>query len=222
MSSNDPKLPQADIDGDLIYNVKTTIIMALRNALDSIVYPGRKIQGIQISMEYPMTQTLYPHIWVNFSFTKFQNAGIAHALVDESGMVKQEWMFEGTTTLTLLAMTSFERDIYASQLLQLLAFGRTNAIAGLFQQTLSSNPNLYMSINRDSVQPGGQSTNVGTPWNAEDLVYQDSYTFSMLGQMESRYSLAPTYLIGVDMISDGFAIDPNGLEPTLHDTSEWR
>src|SRR5664279_4797372 len=86
---------------NFIVDLKTAIIKALRATFDNIDYPDREIEGIKIQMEYPLTQLEYPCIWVQFSLTKLQNAGIGHLVKEDydNGILTHEWMFNGTVRL---------------------------------------------------------------------------------------------------------------------------
>src|SRR4051812_38464569 len=114
MTSIEPKLPPQAQKQLSIVNIKLAVIKALTAALQDQEYPDEKIRGIHISQEYPLTQEQYPTIWVNFSFSKLQNAGIGYSVIEE-GQIRQEWYHEGQVTLTVISLSSYERDVYASQ-----------------------------------------------------------------------------------------------------------
>ena len=66
-------LPKSE--GGLIEAVKRAVIGALRETLvgSSLRYEGRPVY---VDLEYPLEPTQYPGIWVQFSPTKLQRAGI--------------------------------------------------------------------------------------------------------------------------------------------------
>jgi hypothetical protein len=216
MVSIDPNLPQAAVDSDLIIQFKTTIIRALRGTIQDPQYPDRKLGSLQVSMEYPMELASYPHLWVEFSFTKFQAAGIGHFLVNEEGNMSGEWYFEGASRMTLMSMTSFERDAYSSQLLNMFAFSNFHPAAQKFDEILHDST-INMSVDRDQFIPGGQTTNVGSPWDPEALVYQDVYSIRVVGQVQSTFSQTTSNVAGVELVADGWVgQDPSVLDPDLH------
>lgn len=216
MVSIDPSLPQSSIDSDLIIQIKTTIIRALRGTIQNPQYPDRKLGGLQVSMEYPMELASYPHLWVEFSFSKFQAAGIGHFLVDEDGNMRGEWYFEGACRMTILSMSSFERDAYSSQFLNMFAFSNFHPAAQKFDEILQGGA-INMSVDRDQFIPGGQTTNIGSPWDPEALVYQDVYSIRMVGQLQSTFTQSTSNVAGVELVADGWiGQNPAVLDPDLH------
>jgi len=214
MVSIDPKLPQSAIDSDFIIQLKTTIIKAVRGTIQDRNYPEKKIQGVKVSMEYPLTEEQYPHIWVEFSFTKFQQAGIGHFLVDDDGDMQGEWMFEGAARFTIMSLSSFERDAYSSQFLNMFAFSKYHPTAQKFDQILEAGDSYSLAVDRDTLTPGGQTTSIGVPWNQETLAYQDVYSIRMLGHVQSSFKLPTDRLAGVEVTADG-SLDGNA-DPLLH------
>ena len=214
MVTIDPNLPVKSQSNLWIVNIKTGIIKALKAALDDQQYPEKKIQGIKISMEYPLEQNLYPHIWVKFSFTKMQQAGIGHVVYSD-GTLKEEWIFEGNVTLNIMSLSSYERDVYSSQLIQLLAFGSMNPIAQKFKMSLGQENNIHLTINSDSLILGGQSETAGAPWDSTSstmsMVYEDTYSFNLVGQFMSVFDEDPSFL--KDVIVHASGLNPDGSNP---------
>ena len=211
MASIDPKLPQSAIDADFIVQLKTTIVSALRGAIQDRNYPEKKIQGVNISIEYPMTIEKYPHIWVEFSFTKFQQAGIGHFLQDEGGDIQGEWMFDGAARFTIMALSSLERDVYSSQFLHLFAFSKFHPVAKKFDDILMAGDAYSLSVDRDTLTPGGQTASVGVPWSPETIAYQDVYSIRMMGHTQSTFKMETLSLREIDVATSGIingVVDP--------------
>lgn len=184
--------PLIRVKSAFLIDIKTSIVKALRAAFDDIAYPDDEIQGINISMEYPMEENQYPSLWVQFSMTKLQNAGIGHTFIKD-GTVRHEFYFEGTVRLNVIGLSSKERDRYASQLIQMLAFRDLNPVAAQFDEYLKS-ATVYLTINRDVIQLQGQQTTMGTPWNDNIPTYEDGFAFDLIGQVESTFYVTPEVL----------------------------
>lgn len=164
--------------------VKTTIIQALQQTYDQN-FPETQFQNMYVSMEYPMLETQYPGIWVRFSFSKLQIVGIASYFMNNTNHEYKMWYFEGTTTLQVFAMTSLQRDRMSDSLIYMFAFGDLDVPEARFLNSIYQNPYINISLNTDQLNPGGQSENIGTPWQEDQIVYNDSYSFDMVGQFAS-------------------------------------
>lgn len=206
--SIDPRLSSVDSNNQFIVNIKTAVVTALRNTLDDKDYPDQKIQGIKVSMEYPVQPVEYPCVWVNFRLTKLQaySVGGQYDIID--GKLVQSWAFEGVVNLTVLALSSFERDVYSSQLLQLFAFGPMNPMAAQFEEIMHES-DVPMQINRDTLSIGGSSENVGVPWDENIIAYSDSYGFQIIGDMKSSWNVTPAFLRKISITGE-MEGDPSG------------
>lgn len=215
--------------GGVIEAVKRGIMVALRQAFEhtSLETPG---QGpISIDFEYPLTQQDYPGIWVQFSLTDLRRVGIAHEVLIQEGGVwcpVQEWSFSGRVTLTIVALTSLQRDQLADALITVLAFSRpaqlpAPADGGIItktgedtrqfrqlMQSIADNPYVSMTINSDTILPGGQGVSQGTPWAQEVLAYEDNYSFDLIGQFNIVFRNDGTYELqrveGIPRVWDSF------------------
>lgn len=183
--------------GGPIEAAKRGVVMALRKTINGSTLSD---QGtVRIDMEYPAREESYPSIWVQFSLTRLRNAGIGHERWTEDGLIR-EWTYEGRVNLTLLFLSSKERDQMSDALITIFAFSRTPSDMerqGItiqreggfeysdFFSSLDENPYLSMTLNSDELNPGGQSVNVGTPWDPDTLVYEDSFSFTVMGQFET-------------------------------------
>lgn len=200
----------------MVESVKRAVIVGLRDAISGTTLNGL-VNGdrLTIEMEYPLVEEKYPGIWVQFSFTKIQNSGVGWELMqevitsDEDGEHKnyepvREFTFEGRVTLTIVALTSLERDRISDAVLTMLLFSRppeTEVIdrgTKQFRQLLTSlaeNPYVSMSVNTDVVTPGGQAVTTGVPWDSEILGYEDSYSFDILGQTNIVFRHDGSYIL---------------------------
>ncbi|AON96886.1 hypothetical protein BI081_gp221 [Mycobacterium phage Tonenili] len=200
--------------GGVIETVKRAVMLALRDAITSTTLNGM-VNGseVNVDMEYPMKQEQYPGIWVQFSFSKLLNSGIGHELLlktvegdDINWEPVRELQFEGRVSLTIVALTSLARDRLADGVVSTLIFARppeyvltkpdrdTKQYRQLIDK-LAKNPYVSMTLNHDEVIPGGQSTQVGVPWDPDLPVYEDTYSFDILGQTNIIYRHDGTYTL---------------------------
>ena len=216
--SSDQDLPQPGTDvpetipgseGGLIESVKRAVVLALRDALlrTNITVDG---DPVYVDLEYPMKKEQYPGVWVQFSFTKLNRAGISHEIwtQDEKGNWTpiQEWMFNGRVTLTIVALRSRERDRIADTISNMLAFARLpelvitqpNADTKQYRQLLTAlteNPYVAMAINTDVITPGGQSASMDVPWQSDVLAYEDNYSFDIIGNFNITFANDGAYTL---------------------------
>lgn len=196
-------------EGGLIEAVKRAVIIALRDALlrSNITVDG---DPVYVDLEYPMKKEQYPGVWVQFSFTKLNRAGISHEVwtQDDKGEWTpiQEWMFNGRVTLTIVALRSRERDRIADTIINMLAFARSpelvitkpNADTKQYRQLLTAlteNPYVSMALNTDIITPGGQTASMDVPWQNDVLAYEDNYSFDIIGNFNIRFSHDGVYTL---------------------------
>ena len=203
----------------MIETVKRAVMNALREALSGTAL-NHLVNGTEVTvdMEYPIEKENYPGIWVQFSFNEIVQAGIGHepllrtvveeATADTPEVVNwepmREFQFKGRVTLTIVALSSLERDRLADAVITMLAFSRppahviTDASADTrqFRQLITSlaeNPYVSITINHDQIVPGGQGMTTGVPWDEEIPGYEDTYSFDILGQTNIVFHHDGTY-----------------------------
>jgi hypothetical protein len=205
----------------MIETVKRAVMTALREALSGTSL-NHLVNGtnVTIDMEYPIEKENYPGIWVQFSFNEIVQAGIGHeplirnvvaeATEDTPEVVNwepiREIQFKGRVTLTIVALTSLERDRIADAVITMLAFSRPpeSVITKVdedikqFRQligSLAANPYVSITLNHDQVIPGGQAMTTGVPWDEEIPGYEDTYSFDILGQTNLVFHHDGTYTL---------------------------
>lgn len=215
------QLPNANGSTGMIETVKRAVMNALREALSGTTL-NHLVNGtdVTIDMEYPIEKESYPGIWVQFSFSEIVQAGIGHepllrtvvaeATDDTPEQINwepiREFQFKGRVTLTIVALTSLERDRLADAVITMLAFSRPPSIVltkpdedtHQFRQLITSlaeNPYVSLSINHDQILPGGQGMTTGVPWDEEIPGYEDSYSFDILGQTNIVFKTDGTYTL---------------------------
>lgn len=203
----------------MIETVKRAVMNALREALSGTSL-NHMVNGTEVTvdMEYPIEKEHYPGIWVQFSFNEIVQAGIGHEPLIRNVVAEatettpeevnwepvREFQFKGRVTLTIVALSSLERDRLADAVITMLAFSRApNDVitdqtqdTGQFRQLISSlaeNPYVSMTINHDQVIPGGQAMTTGVPWDEEIPGYEDTYSFDILGQTNIVFRHDGTY-----------------------------
>lgn len=197
--------------GGVIEQVKTAVMVALKEALQGTTL-GTDMSGseVAVEMEYPMVKEYYPGIWVQFSFTEFVNAGLGMELPfkEDNGnwAVLKEFQFKGTVTMTIMALTNLQRDRIADSVVTMMMFARMpeHVITDPTKDTkqfrtlitsIAANPYIAMTINQDTLQPGGQTMTPGVPWDEELPGYEDSYSFDVLGQSNIVFRNDGTYTL---------------------------
>ena len=201
-----PPLPRSE--GGLIQSVKAAVVLALRDALQNTSLFSSN-QAVYIDLEYPMVAVQYPGIWVQFSTTKLNRAGVGHEvtkLVDDKWVFVQEWIFQGRVTLTIAALKSIDRDRLADALISNIAFARPPELLLTKPQedtkqyrslitALDENPYVAITLQTDTIIPGGQTVSMGTPWKDDLLTYEDSYSFDVVGQFNLQYNHDGVYTL---------------------------
>jgi hypothetical protein len=217
--------------GGLIEAVKTATVQALRDGLQGSSFFDKK-QKITISLEYPMEEIHYPSIWVQFSITKLNRSGVGHEIPVQDPITSewtfiQEWTFMGRITLTVLALKSITRDKISDSMVVALAFARPPELLLTMPQAdtkqnrslitaLDENPYVAMTLQLDTLIPGGQTATPGTPFKDDILTYEDSWSFDLVGQFNLQYANDGMYTLA--------RIDPNFSNPytnTPYNQAQW-
>lgn len=170
--------------GLVVTPTKKLIIQALRATFTSM-YPNTKLASMNIDMEYPYLVEHYPGIWVRFSPTKLQASGL-DPTQSTSSEIFSVWYYEGIVSLTIIALTSLERDLISDGVIEAYAFATQMPSVSPFYATIQSSDLTNMTLQSDIITPGGQTESVGTPWDDDKIAYEDRYSFQVVGQVRSR------------------------------------
>lgn len=219
--------PLAGSSGGLIEAVKKGVIVALRTALNGTSMSSSQ-DRISVDMEYPLDKESYPGIWVQFSISSLRPSGMGMLEYDpETGDRLQQYMYEGRVTVVVVALTSLERDRIADYLISMMTFSRIpnprliteHGVSENFSDlyaSLDENPHLSMTVNTDSVRPGGQSTTVGTAWDPTAIAYEDAYSFEVLGEFQLVTTNDGNYVLRrIDILPE------IGLRAGPHKPGDW-
>lgn len=208
-AANPPKTIPGSAGG-AVEAIKKAVVSALREAVSntSLSFPTEGTQ-VHIELEYPMTEEQYPGIWIQFATTRLQRMGISQELwikdpETDNWNAVQEWQVQGRVTMTVLALSNLERDRIADSLITMFAFSRTPEPVitkpreninkyRQFITALDQNPYVAITVNTDILTGGGQSVNVGVPWQPDILAYTDAYSFDVVGNFNYVFNQDGTY-----------------------------
>lgn len=204
--------------GGPIEALKRAFIVALREAFNGGTLDDANA-WVHIDMEYPMEKVSYPAIWVRANFTKLNPSGVGHELLGEPTIENEgqpnewknwepirEWMFEARITMTVLALSSLQRDRISDALVTMLSFSRPpeNVLTDptrdtkQFRQLITSlrdNPYISVTLQHGELLTGGQSETPGVPWDEKTLAYEDNISIDCRGEYNIIYRNDGTYTL---------------------------
>jgi hypothetical protein len=169
---------------------KVCMVEALRAALPYNLNQLGKMSPRRIDLEYPEDDQDWPALLVQFrpSIMSWSGLNPDEATLITSGPQINKYrnvrkcLFEGSFDLTLLALTSQERDRCWDSLVELFMLGKNNPATAVFHETIENHDLIAMTILQTQPQPLGDSANVGTPWDPNILTYEASIRISVVGQ----------------------------------------
>lgn len=170
--------------------LKATLVEALR-AHFSATYVNRDFANVEISLEYPRDKSNYPGIWVNYEDAgELEKAGIDQReyVADDTGIYHEvtRWRFTGTPSLTIGALTSWERDRLYDEVVRMIAFaGLEGPNSSIFREHLETNDFIAVNGNFDVLTPSGEAASPGTPWGSDEIIYEKTLTFDVIGEFVS-------------------------------------
>lgn len=167
--------------------VKTLFLEGLKQTFDQF-YPEPDFQNVHIDMEYPVDPQDYPSIWIDYEDTQdLLQAGVGHLEyvdpdTDTARAPFTRWRFQGYASITVVALTSLERDRLFDEVVRVVAFGGEDDILGRFANYVDTNGLIAMNINTDKVQPRGAAAAPGTPWSTDELMYERTLNLEVIGE----------------------------------------
>lgn len=166
--------------------LKTMVKEALQKTFDS-EYPNTRFRNVHTSVEYPIEVQEYPSIWVDYEDSaSLAIAGVSHIEYTPDGhgnfLSGTRWRFQGYVSLTLVALTSQERDELYDEVVRVLAFGRQNAATAQFRQYVENNDFIACNFDFDQIEPKGSVAAPGTPWGTDELIYERGLNMEVLGE----------------------------------------
>lgn len=211
--------------------LKAAVVEALGATFTS-TYPNVDFREVYSSIEYPADEANYPGIWVQYEDTdELSVAGINHietAVIPASGGIPAQyqqwtrWRFFGSVTLTMVALTSLERDRLYDEVVRMFAFAKQNPNLSPFRTKIEKNDFVAMNANFDDLRPFGDNAGPGTPWGTDEIVYEKSISFNIQGEFTGdveTMDLVPLNKIEVQEYVEGrpyptWPDQPGGFDPT--------
>ena len=167
--------------------MKTAVTEALRSVFTT-TYPIADFRTVNISIDYPVKQADYPSLWVQYEDNDdLVTAGIGHVeyVTEDAGVTftpVHRWRFKGTVTITISALSSLERDRLYDEVVKVFAFGQENVNLKVFRDKIETNDLIGMNANFDDLRPFGDAAAAGTPWGTDDIIYEKSLSFDLIGE----------------------------------------
>lgn len=169
--------------------LKTAVVEALRNTFTA-TYPEPDFRNILIDIEFPVEQSRYPGLFVQYEDTdELSIAGISHIEREytghEAGDTYYEytrWRFQGSVSVTAVALSSLERDRLYDEVVRTFAFNKQNKVLSPFRRHIEDNGLIAVNANFDDLRPFGDSATQGTPWLTDEIIYEKSISFNLQGE----------------------------------------
>lgn len=199
-------------------HIKTALTKGMRDVFDA-EYPDPELQGLKVSIEWPVDKQDYPSIWVDFEPSRdLQIAGINHIEYGNPGAGNartpyRRWRFAGFAAFTIAALTSLERDRIFDAVVRDFAF-TTDTGGGQLRKFVEGNEFIAFDVNWDEIGHAGMAATMGTPWGTDDTIYEITVRLGLQGEFisdDAAGSLLPltaieTYMWndqGTDPVPDG-------------------
>lgn len=217
-----PPPPKTSTTPQFIVAVKSAVVGALQSTFHTPNYPDPILQNISVSMEYPTEIEQYPGVWVGFNFRDMQSIGMGNPIFLHEGPPPrryQLWNFGGSVTLTILALSSKERDTISDKIIQMYAFHALNPATEGFRAYLDEYPSIHIGVNNDILRTEGESTTLGTPSQPDVIVYENSLVFDVAGQFASQ--LPTGELIRLDEVRPRPFTAPQPSTAVDDDEGQW-
>jgi hypothetical protein len=211
--------------------LKTLAVNAIQNAF-SVTYPETDPAGgtqpIYCSLDYPVNAAAYPALWVTYAPSQLQTAGIDYTETDGKGNYYVRWRFSGTISFTVAALANNERDLIYDQLVSVIAFASQSNVPSPFREFVEDSPLLEVTWSYDSLESSGHSDAPGTPWNTDEVIYEDTIEIQVTGEFTSdpvsmalvdlsaiTVTAVPVETVTGPVLQGGFTttIDENTLSP---------
>lgn len=184
-------------------HVKTTMVEAMAAVFAN--HPDTILRTkVAVSTALPTTEAEYPAVLVRFYERYLRNMGIGHhewlPVMDDNGLSTgqvvrfKHYMYSGDVEFAIYALSSFDRDLVADAVVQVLTMGDMEAYSTPFYDRIYTGDYVahpgaedhFITLSSDTVSGYGESEMIA-PWMPEDvLVYQTSYRIPIQGEFYSR------------------------------------
>jgi hypothetical protein len=89
-------------------------------------------------------------------------------------------------SFTCAALTSYERDRLYDEMVRTIAFaGFEGTQSSAFRNALENNDFIAVNGNFDTLTPSGDAASPGTPWGTDEILYEKTLSFTVLGEFVS-------------------------------------
>jgi len=176
--------------------VKHAIVGVLNEYLSGSAFSEYGMEDITVGIEFPDKEEIYPYIEVDFKISDISPTNLNYGIVDDYGDIG-EWKFTGKIGLAVYALTALEKDNICDGIISMVGCWRT------FKDSLYNNELIAMEPNCLSLSEDVDTKSIGTPWDADKIIYNALYSFPIVGLFywHSGESITPALVsrIGVTM-----------------------
>lgn len=200
----------------------------------SYPFSDGRSRTIWCDIEFPVAQANYPGIWVQYDDdAELSIAGISHiestVIPAASGTPPQysqwtRWRFFGTVSLTIVALSSYERDFVFDEVVRMFAFAKQNPELSPFRTKIEKNDFVAMNANFDDLRPFGDNAAPGTPWATDEVLYEKSISFNIQGEFTGDANvsvLVPLSKVEVQEYVEGQPYPTWPDQPDGFDRTQW-
>lgn len=179
------------------------------------------LQDVQILTEYPLQEVNYPGIWIDFAPVGVaKNVGIGHVEYAETGTggftEVYRWQFGGQVEVTIGAMSNLERALLLDEVARVIAVSRADENnEGALRKSIHENDLIGMNVVWESFTISGLGETQGTPWGADDVIYEATISLEVSGEVilnPSTSELVPFSGVVFDVTTDPATLPIPGTE----------
>ena len=161
--------------------LRSSVVEALRKIFPmDIGYGDYRLDKLRVSISYPIEQSAFPHIMVEYTESEVESMSIGDAAVvsDEDGDY-HHWRFAGEISLEVQALNAYELDLILDGLV--MALGVDNSIS----VEMDDSP-LSVNFQTKSLRFGVQATSGGPVFDDGGVIYMGSLRFPVQGDFYTR------------------------------------
>jgi hypothetical protein len=171
--------------------MKKQIMQAVRSVFNSEL-PDERYKNILVSLDYPLEETHYPAIFINYAEGPLRNVGVGSVerVFDDNGVPIQarHAEFQGALNFNVLALNPVDRDNLSAVLINILNFGRVVPELKPFFDTAENGQFVQLQMQTEEIQSSGEQTSP-VPWgNNDELIYGTRYSVNIYGDFYSDVS----------------------------------
>lgn len=171
-------------------------------------YPVEAARNIRVSIEYPEDAQDYPGIWIDLAIQgDLERSGINYSELVENpdgsfGEIDR-WSFDAEVSLTVLAMSSLARARLLDEVVRVVGMQIESGRKG-FSKKIMENKMIGLTPSTDRLRVSGMATVPGTPWGTDEMVYEVTVNFGLMGEFCStpEGSLVPLSEIRIDVTQE--------------------